>query len=60
MNSTVYKSSNSSRIPGSQANSPETKDKLKIENKEKDYAQKFNSKQASLSSQIISTGTTET
>jgi hypothetical protein len=47
MNSTVYKSSNSSRIPGSQANNPEAKDKLKIENKEKDYAQKFNSKHAS-------------
>jgi hypothetical protein len=47
MNSTVYKSNNSSRIPGSQANSPEAKDKLKIENKEKDNAQKFNSKQSS-------------
>jgi hypothetical protein len=44
MNSTVYKSSNSSRIPSNQANNPEAKDKLKIENKEKAYAQKFNSK----------------
>jgi hypothetical protein len=47
MNSTVYKSNNSSRIPGSQANSPEAKDKLKIEDKEKDNAQNFNSKQSS-------------
>jgi hypothetical protein len=43
----MYKSSNSSKIPGSQANNPEAKDNLKIENKEKYYAQKFNSKQAS-------------
>jgi hypothetical protein len=43
----MYKRSNSSRIPGSQANNPEAKDKLKIEIKEKDYAQKFNSKKAS-------------
>jgi hypothetical protein len=46
MNSTVYKSSNSRRIPGNQANNPEAKEKLKIENKEKYYAQEFNSKQA--------------
>jgi hypothetical protein len=48
MNSIVYKSSNSRRIPRSQSNNPEGKDKLKNRKKEeKDYAQKFNSKQAS-------------
>jgi hypothetical protein len=43
----VYKKNNSIKIPSNQANNPGFKDKPKMKNDEKDYAQKFNFKKVS-------------
>ena len=43
----MYKQNNSSRIPSNQENNLDFKNKKKMKNNEKDYAQKFNSKQVS-------------
>jgi len=43
----MYKQNNSNRIPSSQANSLGFKEKPKMKNNEKEYTQKFISKQVS-------------